>query len=135
MKADALLAEQDPQALVADVIDHPLGHQELGQLGQAPGGERQVVLGRAGLGELLDLPPLAQRELRRVAALVLRVQRLEPVGIEVADHVHALRGQQHHLRAPPGHHRTAVPAHDPHQLAALIIIDLPHPHTLGHRPI
>ena len=31
LKADALLAEQDPQALVADVIDHPLGHQELGR--------------------------------------------------------------------------------------------------------
>ena len=33
LKADALLAEQDPQALVADVIDHPLSHQEIGQLG------------------------------------------------------------------------------------------------------
>jgi hypothetical protein len=28
---------QDPQALVADVVDHPLRHQEVGQLGQAPG--------------------------------------------------------------------------------------------------
>jgi hypothetical protein len=38
LKGDALLAEQHPQALVADVIDHPLGHQEISQLGQAPGG-------------------------------------------------------------------------------------------------
>ena len=87
LKGDALLAEQDPQALVADVIDHPLGHQEIGQLGQAPGGERQVMLGQLGLGELLDLPPLAQRELRRVTALVSRVERIEPVGVEVPDHI------------------------------------------------
>jgi hypothetical protein len=58
LKGDALGAEQDPQALVADVIDHPLGHQEIGQLGQAPGGKRQVMLGRLGLGDLFDLPPL-----------------------------------------------------------------------------
>jgi hypothetical protein len=30
LKGNALLAEQDPQALVADVVDHPLGHQEIG---------------------------------------------------------------------------------------------------------
>jgi hypothetical protein len=47
LKADALLAEQDPQALVSNVVDHPLGHQELRQVRQAPGGERQVML--AGL--------------------------------------------------------------------------------------
>src|SRR5436853_632687 len=40
--ADAFLAQQDPRALVADVIDHPLGHQEVGQLGQA-----QVENGRS----------------------------------------------------------------------------------------
>jgi len=56
LKRDSLLAEQDPQALVADVVDHPLGDQEVGQLGQAPGRERQAVLGRLGLGDLLDLP-------------------------------------------------------------------------------
>ena len=58
LKGDALLAEQDPQALVADVLDHPLGHQELGHLNQAPGGKRQVMLDRLRLGDLLDLPPL-----------------------------------------------------------------------------
>jgi hypothetical protein len=33
LKGHALLAEQDPQALVADVVDHPLGDQEVRQLG------------------------------------------------------------------------------------------------------
>jgi hypothetical protein len=54
LKGDALLAELDPQALVADVIDH-LSHQEVRPLSQAPGGERQVMPGRLGLGDLLDL--------------------------------------------------------------------------------
>ncbi len=92
-----------------------------------------------------------QGELRRPAALVPRVQRAEPVGVEVADHVadpvlagerhlrdrghvHALGGEQHHLRPPPGHHRPAAPAHDPHQPPALVIIDLTHPQPFGHRP-
>jgi transposase len=148
LKGDALLAEQDPQALMADVVDHPLGHQELRQLGQAPGGKRQVVLGWLGLGDLLDLPPLRQRELRRVAALVFRVERAEPVGVKVADHiphpvlagkgdlrdrghVHALGRQQHHLRPPPGHHRPATPAHDTHQAPALVIIDLTDPQPIS----
>ncbi|WSR66993.1 hypothetical protein OG452_34620 [Streptomyces sp. NBC_01197] len=50
LKGDAFLAEQDAQALVADVVDHPLGNQEVRQLGQTPGRERQVVLSRLGLG-------------------------------------------------------------------------------------
>jgi hypothetical protein len=150
LKADALGAEQDPQALVADVIDHPLSHQEVGQLGQAPGGKRQVMLDGLGLGDLLDLPPLAQRELRRMAAFVLRVKGAEPVGVEVPDHithpvlagerhlrdrghVHALRRQQHHLRPPPGHHRPAPAADDPHQPLSLVIIDLTHPQPFTHR--
>jgi len=54
LKGDAFLAEQDAQALVADVVDHPLRDQEVRQLRQAPGGKRQVVLGRLGLGDLLD---------------------------------------------------------------------------------
>ncbi len=33
LKRDAFLTEQNPQAFVADVVDHPLSHQELGQLG------------------------------------------------------------------------------------------------------
>jgi hypothetical protein len=59
LKADALGAEQDPQALVADVVDHPLGHQEIRQLSQAPGGKRQVMLGRLRFRDLLDLPVFA----------------------------------------------------------------------------
>jgi hypothetical protein len=151
LKGDALLAEQQAQALMADVVDHPLSHQELGQLRQAPSGKRQVMLGRPGLGDLLDLPPLDQGELRRTAAFVPRIQRIEPVGVEVPDHIpdpvlagerhlrdrghiHALRGQQHHLRPPPGHHRPAAPADDPNLPPALVIIDLTDPNTLGHRP-
>jgi hypothetical protein len=76
LKGDALLAEQDPKALVADVVDHPLDDQEVGQLGQAPSREGQAVLGRLGLGELLDLATLGQSEGPRPAALVLRVERL-----------------------------------------------------------
>jgi len=60
LKGDALGAEQDPQALVADVVDHPLGHQEVGQLGQAPGGKRQVMLDRLRFRDLLDLAALRQ---------------------------------------------------------------------------
>ena len=45
------------------------------------------MLGRAGLGDLLDLPPLTQRELRRAAAFVLRIKRAEPIGVEVPDHI------------------------------------------------
>jgi hypothetical protein len=47
LKRHALLAEQDPQALVADGVDHPLGDEVVGQLGQAPRRERQVVIARA----------------------------------------------------------------------------------------
>jgi hypothetical protein len=46
LKRDAFLAEHGPQALVADVVDHPLSHQELGQLRQRPRRERQIVIGR-----------------------------------------------------------------------------------------
>jgi hypothetical protein len=40
-----------------------------------------------GFGDLLDLPSLRQRERRRPAAPVLGIQRIEPVGIEVPDHI------------------------------------------------
>ena len=69
LKGDALLAEQPPQALVADVVDHPLSDQELGQLGQAPGGKRQVMVSGPELGQLFDLPPLGEGELRRAGRL------------------------------------------------------------------
>lgn len=66
LKGDAFLAEQDAQALVADVVDHPLGDQEVRQLGQTPGRERQVVLGRLRLRDLLDLTAFRQRERLRL---------------------------------------------------------------------
>nr|WP_208869351.1 hypothetical protein [Streptomyces virginiae] len=65
LKGDALLAEQDPKALVAEVVDHPLGDQEVGQFGQfgqAPGRERQTVLDRPRLGDFLDIPALGLGE-------------------------------------------------------------------------
>jgi hypothetical protein len=108
------------------------------------------MLGGLGLGDLLDLPPLRQRELRRAAAFVSRIRRIEPVGVEVPDYIadpvlpgerdlrdrsriHALSRQQHHLRPPPGHHRPAAPADNPHQPLALIIVDLAHPQPFTHR--
>src|ERR1022692_3637958 len=111
LKGGAFLSEQDPQALVADVVDHPLSHHEFRWLRQAPGGERQVMLGRLGLGDLLDLPPLAQRELRRMAALVSRVERsvmtLAP-GSAVWTAAGSGRGQS--TRSHRGYPRRAAPS-------------------------
>ena len=72
LKRHALLTEQSPKALMADVVDHPLSDQELGQLRQAPGRERQIVIGRARQGDLLDVLALRQRERGRAATGVLR---------------------------------------------------------------
>lgn len=149
LKGHAFLAEQDPKALVADVVDHPLGDQEVGQLGQTPGRERQAVLGRLGLGDLLDLPAFREAKGSRPTTLIFRVERLEAVGVEVVEHVpdpvragerhlgdlrygHALCGQQHHLSPPPGHHRPLASADNPQQAPALIVINLPDLHTFGH---
>jgi hypothetical protein len=30
---------------------------------------------------------------------------------------------------------STVTAHDPHQPMAIVVVDLTHPHTLGHRPV
>ena len=149
LKRDVLRAQQLPQALMGDIVDHPLGDQEVSELGQAPPGKRQPVLGRPGLGDLLDLPPLGQREHRRAPARIPRIQRLQAVGAEAVQHVadpvlagksqlrdlrhaHALRRPQHHLRPPPRHHRPAAAAHDPFQAIALIIADLTHSHPASH---
>ena len=53
LKGHAVRGQQFSQTLVGDVLDHPLGDQEVGQLGQAPPGKRQPVLGRPGLGDFL----------------------------------------------------------------------------------
>jgi hypothetical protein len=99
------------------------------------------MLGRPGLGDLLDLAPLGQGEHLGPTAPVLGVERLEAVRLEVVDHVpdpvlagerhlgdlrheHALRGQQHHPGSPPGHHRPGAPADDPQQALSLVVIDL-----------
>jgi len=112
-------------------------------------GKRQPMLGRLGLGDLLDLPPLSQREHRRTPARVPRIQRLKGVGAEVMQHVpdpvlagksqpgdlrhaHALRRPQHHLRPPPRHHRPRPAAHDPLQAIALVITDLTYSHPASH---
>jgi len=72
---------------VADVVDHPLGDEELGQLGQAPGGKGQVVIHRPRQGDLLDLPTLGQGELGGPAAGVFGGQRVEAVVVEVVEHL------------------------------------------------
>jgi hypothetical protein len=149
LKRDALLTEQNPKALVADVVDHPLGDQEVGQLGQAPGRERQAVLDRRGLGDLLDLTAFGQGEGLGPSAPVLGLQRVEAVGVEVVDHIadpvgageghlgnlrygHALDRQQHHLRAPPGHHRSGAPTDDPQQSPAFVVVDLTDSYAFSH---
>ena len=103
LKGDAFLAEQDPEPFVADVVDHPLSHQEVGQLGQAPGGKRQAVVTGMAPGDLLDLAALREGEgtFGGRPPFYLGYSELNPVGVEVADHVPdpVLAGKCH-LRDP-----------------------------------
>nr|WP_308805608.1 hypothetical protein [Acrocarpospora corrugata] len=134
---------------MADVLDHPLGYQEVGQFGQAPPGERQAVFGGLGLGDLLDLDSLGQGELRLPPSPVLGIQRLKPVGVEVVDHItdavfagegqfcdlldgHALGRPQHHLGPSPGHHRAGASPDDPQQPVSFIVIDLAYANPFSH---
>jgi hypothetical protein len=87
LKRDAFVTKQNPKALVRDVVNHPLCHQEVRQLGQAPGRERQAVLYRLGLRDLLDLAVVRHGERARTAVGVLPVQRVETVSGEVVDYV------------------------------------------------
>ena len=75
----------------------PSATRNSASFGQAPGRERQAMLDRLRLGDLLDLPALREGELRRPATAVLRVKRAEPVGVEVTDHVPdpVLAGERH----------------------------------------
>jgi len=75
--------QRRPQPLVGEVLYDPLGDQEIGELGQAPPGERQPVLSRRGLGELLDLPPLAQRELRQMPPAYLGYSESRPSALKL----------------------------------------------------
>jgi len=103
LKRHALLTEQNPQALMADVFDHPLGDQELGEFGQTPRRERQTMISRPRQRHLADLATLGQRERRRPATAIAGIQRIEPIGIEVVDHRSdpVLRRKRH--PGDPGH--------------------------------
>jgi hypothetical protein len=141
LKGHALLVEQGAQALMADVVDHPLSDQEVGQLGQRPGREGQIMVDRPGQRGLLDLAPLDEGEGGRAAAGIARIQRVEPIEVEVVQHiadpvgageghlgdhrdVHGLGAEQDHLRPPPGHHRPGAAPHDTQQPVALLIGDV-----------
>ena len=149
LKRHALLAEQEAQAFMADVIDHTLCDEMLGQLGQRPRREPQPVINRPPQSDPADLAALSGAKTRRTAPGVLRIQRAEPVIVEVVQHlthpilrrerqhrdlshVHALRRPQHDLRPPPRHHRPRRTTHNPQQPIALITTDLPDTNTLSH---
>jgi hypothetical protein len=122
--------QRRPQPLVGEVLYDPLGDQEIGELGQALPGERQPVLSRRGLGELLDLPPLAQRELRQMPPAYLGYSESRPSALKLRStspdpvipgerrpgdlrHAHPLRRPRHHLHPPPRHLGPGAAAHDP----------------------
>jgi hypothetical protein len=121
----------------------PPVRQSLGRKGQA-------MVSWPGLGDLLDLPPLAQGELRRRPSLYLGYNELNPsawtlwitsrtrsspVNATLAIEGTSMRcAEQHHLRPPPGHYRPAIAPHDLHQPASVIIIDLTNPQPIRHRP-
>ncbi|MBB6347873.1 hypothetical protein FHU36_004418 [Nonomuraea muscovyensis] len=67
--------------LVADVVDHLSVTRRSAGLTRLHRRERQAVLGRSGLHDLLDLPALGQRERLRAAILALGVERVEAVGV------------------------------------------------------
>jgi hypothetical protein len=133
---------------MADVVDHPLSDEELCQLRQAPGRERQAMILRSRQRNLLDLLTLRQRELCWSATRVLRRERVEPVTVEVVDdltnpvlgrerdlrdrrHIHCLRGPQHDLCSPPANHRPRPTSHH----LPLDRRQVPHLHTFSHPPM
>jgi hypothetical protein len=67
---------------VTDVVDHLLGHQELRQLRQAPGGKPQVMIGGRNLAIFLTTPSLRQSELRRPAALYRGQRKPNPSALK-----------------------------------------------------
>jgi hypothetical protein len=82
LKRDAFLSEQDPEPLVADIVNPP------SRPGRPPAWTgskvvRQPVLSGPGPGDLLDLPPLRQGELRRPAALVLGYSKANPSALKL----------------------------------------------------
>lgn len=85
-------------------------------------------------------------------ARVLRSERVEPVRVEVVDHLanpvlggepdlcdrgdaHTLRGSEHDLRSSPPHHRPQTPAHDPEPSPAFVRGQIAYVDTFSHPPI
>jgi hypothetical protein len=68
---------------------------------QAPGRERQIVVVRPAERERLDLRAQGEGDPRRAATPVAGIQRVEPVGVEVVEHVAdpILAGEGHPHRA------------------------------------
>ena len=141
LKADAFLTQQLAEPFVRDVVDHPLGDQVVGELGQAPGREWLAEVGWNRERDPLDRLPLRQREGARPATPVTRIEGVEAVSVEVMDQLphsvrvaehnlrdprrrHPLRSQQHHLRPPPGDDRAACATDHPQQPIALLVADL-----------
>src|SRR4051794_9642497 len=62
LKRHALLSEQGAQALMADVVDHPLSHEVVGKLRQRPRRERTTQVSGSRQSDLLDRLSLGQRE-------------------------------------------------------------------------
>ncbi|MYW04128.1 hypothetical protein GT354_38770 [Streptomyces sp. SID3343] len=75
--------EQDAESLVADVVDHPLGDREVGEFGRAPGREGKAVLGRCGLGGLLDLAAFGKGERLRAPAFVFGGEESKPSALKL----------------------------------------------------
>ena len=151
LKADALLAQQLPQPFVGDVRDHPLSDQVVRQLRQAPSRERLIEIAGVSQRDPLDLLALGQRERVRPPTPVARIERVEPVPVEVVDHLahrvrvgehdladlrrrHRLRREQHDLRPPPRHDRARTATNDPQQPVPLVASDLTQHHPGRHCP-
>ena len=92
-------------------VDHPLGDQVVGELGQAPGRKRLAKIGRDRQRDPLDLLALRQRESARPAAPVTRIERVEAVPVEVVDHLaDRVRVGEHDLGDPRPAASAAPPA-------------------------
>jgi hypothetical protein len=83
LKRNALLSEEQAQSFVADVVDHPLSHQELGQLGQAPARKGQAVVDGPAESDLLDFPALGQGKGRGSAPAYLGTSESNPSSLKL----------------------------------------------------
>ncbi|MBB2993823.1 hypothetical protein E9229_000014 [Paeniglutamicibacter cryotolerans] len=81
------MAQQHAQSLRGNVLHHLLLNQVVGQFGQAPGGERQVVVPGVVQGDPFDLFALGVGELRRAPSGVVGMQGLEAVVVEMVQDV------------------------------------------------